>query len=68
MVKACIQYICDLNKVLKGANFLAVFLDLPLEVCKKWVERGKVPAEVILKHDCVVIDGPGPVDGPIIFS
>ena len=41
---------------------------VPLEVCEKWIERGKVPAEVILKHGCVVIEGPGPVDGPIIFS
>jgi hypothetical protein len=42
--------------------------EVPLEVCGKWVERGNVPVEVVLKHRCVVIDGPGPVDGPIIFS
>jgi uncharacterized NAD-dependent epimerase/dehydratase family protein len=41
---------------------------VPEQVCQKWIERGKVPDEVILKHACVVIDGPGPVDGPIIFS
>jgi hypothetical protein len=42
--------------------------EVPLEVCQKWVERDNVPIEVVLKHRCVVIDGPGPVDGPIIFS
>jgi hypothetical protein len=41
---------------------------VPLEVCGKWIERGKVPDAVILKHGCVVIEGPGPVDGPVIFS
>jgi hypothetical protein len=41
---------------------------VPLEVCEKWVERGKVPVEVVMKHHCVIIDGPGPVLGPIIFS
>ena len=41
---------------------------VPLHVCDKWIDRGNVPDAVVLKHGCIVIDGPGPIDGPIIFS
>ena len=41
---------------------------VPLNVCENWIDRGKVPDAVVLKHGCIIIDGPGPVDGPIIFS
>jgi hypothetical protein len=54
----------DVSVVAKQAGLSRV----PEEVCQKWIERGNVPDEVILEHACVVIDGPGPVDGPIIFS
>ena len=41
---------------------------VPLHVCEKWIDRGNVPDAVVLKHGCIVIEGPGPIAGPIIFS
>jgi hypothetical protein len=41
---------------------------VPMHVCDKWIDRGNVPDAVVLKHGCIVIEGPGPIAGPPIFS
>jgi hypothetical protein len=63
-VETAVATTTDVEVVAKKSDLQQV----PSHVCDKWIERGNVPDAVILKHGCIVIEGPGPIAGPPIFS